>query len=185
MGKNLIITGADFSENCIENKGYSGRSHIIIYGINIVGANEIAFFGRLTQGSTTRATILRNDDNALIYVPKGATITLTGVAGLKLDYAAYSQQHNPSDFRTVSASKVMQYGVETTVSNNKPLHPFMLGSYSNGDSTAYFSLTDGVQDTVTVEADNSSDRYFAFVGRKPDNTTIHDGDFTVDFEVNV
>lgn len=184
MGKNLIIKGADFAQNCIEAKGYSGRAYLVITGINIVHNAET--FGRFVGSEygmlTNRLSVFRNDNLSLLYVPKGATITLTGVAGLLFDYAVYNQQHNPLDFRMISNSKVMQYGVETTISNHQPVHPYMVGTH---DGTNYFTLTDGVVDTVTVAADSSVDRYFIFMAKKTDNSVITAGEFIIDFEVNV
>lgn len=74
-----------------------------------------------------------------IYVPDGAKLYIKGVTGLKLDYAYYN--------------------------NSVISHTYMVGSFSNKIEDKYFTLTDGMQDSIII-TNNLGQNYFFVICAK-------------------
>lgn len=186
MGKNLIIKGADFSMNSIEGNGYSGTFYLENGGINIVMDYRFTtgrMIGYDDNQIQKRVRMYLDGTRKPLYVPAGYKMKITGVENLLMDYCIYNHDHFADDFKLTSATTANQYGEEIErTSQQEPVHPYFVDTYSHSTSKTFFSLTDGTANTVTIPASNTG-RYFAFVAKNSDNTAINVGEFEITFEV--
>lgn len=195
MGKNLIIRGGDFSKCGINESSYKGvcalklndRFNIIGTGGNTDLFERLIDYDDQSGNIGKRMSIYENDNREILYVPKGATLTLTGVAGLLLDYCVYNRQHDPMSFKINSITSVMQYGnaVSRSGQSQGPAHPYLVGTFSNKDASKYMTFTDGVQNSVTLSADSTQDRYIIFWCKKTDASAINIDNYLITYEVTL
>ena len=149
MGKNLIIKGADFSANAIEQEEYSLFS-IENRSLSVVESNV----GSLSTATSSNYRInMFLTGHRPILITAGSTITIKGLKGadgqkptLTLDYVYY----NNNDEVTASSSPNVN----------------AVGTASNYVSSDYFPINkDILSDTVTITNDYESDYYFGFVAK--------------------
>lgn len=127
-----------------------------------VVSNEGFFLGskktnRMTSGSSTEETG--------IFIPKGKTITLTGISGLRMDYV-WADNPGPC-----SSTRGEEWGG--------------IGAASNFVAADYFPLNiDGSSDTVSITNDKGN-YYFFFCFAAPDkNATISVADYNITWEIS-
>ena len=132
MGQTLIIENADWTEN-----GLPIEYPILLIQKGLVLLNNINF------GTTSQTNIKRLSSSKAILVRNGETITISGLRGinsnkevLHFDYCYYT---------------------DDTISHNS-----VVGSYSNFDSSKYFSLNIEERDSCSIENTLGQDYYFVF-----------------------
>lgn len=149
MGKNLIIKGADFSANAIENEQYElfsieNRSLVILQ--SSVGSLST------TSSSNYRINMFLAGHRPIL-IPNGKSIKIKGLRGtdgqkptLTLDYVYYSTNQEVTASSSPNANAV--------------------GTASNYVSDNYFSINrNELLDEVIITNNYGSDYYFGFVAK--------------------
>lgn len=149
MGKRLIINGADFSTNGI-NEPLVSSLEIEQGGINITDSHSGNDFGRFSA-DLNDANRQKRIASEVVEVPLGASIKLSGVAGLRLDYCFYSQTFD----------MFTEYTITSITTGASEPHPYMQGSASNKNASQYFPINTNGDNTVTV-VNNTGYKYIAF-----------------------
>lgn len=149
MGKNLIIKGADFSANAIEQEKYFLFS-IENRSLSLLESNVGSL--STTTSSNYRINMFLTGHRPIL-IPAGSTITIKGLKGvdgqkptLTLDYVYY----NNNDEVTASSSPNVN----------------AVGTASNYVSSDYFPINKNtLLDTVTITNNYGSDYYFGFAAK--------------------
>lgn len=163
MGKRLIISGADFSTN-----GMAEPVEIELAieqgGVNLTNDHSGNDFGRKYAANSGDVNFQKRITSEVVEVPLGASIKLSGVSGLRLDYCYYSQ-----DFDIFT-----EYLLTSTSGASSP-HPYVQGSASNKIATQYFPVNTSGDDTVTI-INNTGYKYLAFVFAALNKTNVISAD---------
>lgn len=139
-------------------------------GIYLIPDDGGKYTGRKNiESGANRVSIYASSDLKCIHIPKGATIVLSGITGLLLDYAAYSQNHSASDY-------AIQWGSSTEK------HPYFITSFSKLNSANYFTMTDGSVDSLSF-TNNTDAEWFIFTAKNKSNTEINVYDYNISYEI--
>lgn len=139
----------------------SGTLPLVNKMISVV--SDEGFF--LGSAKTTRMSSGSSTDETGIYIPKGKTITLTGISGLRMDYV-WADNAGPC-----STTRGTEWGG--------------IGAASNFVSSNYFPLNaDGSSNTITVTNDKGN-YYFFFCFAGPNKSeTISVDDYSITWAIS-
>lgn len=169
MGKNLIIKGADFSEN-----GFIvGYKHLAIsnrwYYTTATNAGYKGIINNKRLSSTIDANT--NDINNGILVKAGQSIVLRGLKGVNGQKAPLR-----IDFTYANTSTTLYK------SNPSTIAPNVIGTASNYDAENYFPINTEGNDTVTIVNTYGADYYFVFSFAGPTkDETLNSADYNIEY----
>lgn len=190
MGKALIIKNANFQANAlgqIERSVSGGFTAIQSSSFLTTSKNKIGRYMDYNSSTSAKRLTLLNKEGGLLYVPKGATLTIRGLSDLCLDFACFDRDHDYRDWRMISNGTGYQDGVLTDFSGKEEgtlTYAYLITTgYQENNNTAY-AVHDGLTDFFTM-VNNFDGEWFQFLVKNAENTSIDPSDVNISYEVTL
>ena len=194
MGKSLVIKNADFSANKCGTIATSRSGSFLMLQSGLQLATTKNTHGRWAPTTAfsnySKRITFCDADYIPLFVPKGATCVISGIMGLKLDYACFDRKHDIRKWEYYAGNKVYQDGVPynlTEYSDGEVLYEYLVTSgmrQNGGSSSSAYLVTDGTVDSYTF-TNNLDGEWFVFCAKDASNGAIEASDFEIGFEVRM